>query len=347
MSSVRRGVASLLWFLAMLVGTSVASEAAGLRYVQNIVWPSDIFSFQRGIEGPLDVVTFGSSRGSFGFSPSALDECLGDALDRPTQTANLSRIYSTGLTWNHLAENVLVDDKVPRVLVIGVTAEALNDNNHKNYRIFEVEGRVGDVPEMLAESRDLRTALAALSPVAQGPESLALLLGGRFDNEDRLRWLMTHHGGGQFCFEGAACDEQNETYATLASYRWSKWNAEREGSAAEGRFGSWERGGGLNHRRGVETLEWAKEQGVTVLFVNMPLHPRFFRVIPGDVYAAHLRAFRALEQEGVHVWDANLSPWRAQDEHWLDPDHTSPSGAALLSHELCEQLVPLLDGDAD
>lgn len=346
-ASVRRGVASLIWFLVFLVGTSAATEAAGLRYVQNVVWPSDVFTFQQAVEGPLDVVVFGSSRGSFGVSPTGLDACLADRLGRETRSVNLSRVYSTGLTWEHLANDLLVDDKVPEVLVIGVTAEALNDNNHKNFRIFALEGRVGDVPEMLAEAGDVRTVIGALEPTARGPEALALLLSGRFDDEERLRWMMTHHRGGQFCFGDPTCPDQNEAFSKLSAYRWSKWSKEREGMASEGRFGNWKYGEGLNQRRMIETLEWASEHDVTVLFVNMPLHPQFFRVIPGDVYAAHSAAFRGLEGDGVHVWDGNLSPWRSDIEHWLDPDHLDASGAAIFSAELCEQVAPLLEGGAE
>ncbi|HJN77062.1 MAG TPA: hypothetical protein QGF58_24270 [Myxococcota bacterium] len=328
----------------MLVGTSAATEAAGLRYVQNIVWPSDIFSFQHGVEGPLDVVVFGSSRGSFGVSPTALDACLSDTLGRQTRSVNLSRVYSTGLTWEHLARDVLVSDRVPKLLVIGVTAEALNDNNHKNFRIFALEGRVADVPEMLAEARNVRTVIGALEPVARGPETLALLLSGRFDEEQRLRWMMTHHRGGQFCFGDPTCPDQNEAFSKLSSYRWAKWSTERQGLATAGRFGDWETGEGLNHRRMLETLQWADDNGVAVLFVNMPLHPQFFRVIPGDVYSAHVQAVLEMEGAGVEVWDGNLSTWRSDKEHWLDPDHLDASGSAIFSAELCEQVAPILEG---
>ena len=88
------GLRILAWLLTMCIGLSIAVRAAGLKYVQGIIWPTDLHSF-RLMEIPpdsVDVVVMGSSRASFAITPSSLDLCLGRELGRPTRTYNLDNV---------------------------------------------------------------------------------------------------------------------------------------------------------------------------------------------------------------------------------------------------------------
>lgn len=341
--ATRRGLTFVVLFVAMVLGVSLATERGGLKYVQNLVWPSDIYAFQHAETGPLDVVILGSSRASFGISPTRLDLCLKDELGRETRSASLARVYSTGLTWNRLARYVLVDDKIPKVLVIGVTPEAFNDHNHKNDMIYAHEGEIRDVPAMLAASESQKDVLGALAPLARGPEALALMLSGRFDNEERLRWLMLHERGGQFCSGDPACGDQNQAFEDLQDYRWAKWAVQREELLSVERFSNFEAGKGLHHDQLLELLSWAEEHDVQVMLVNMPLHPAFFQQVPPETYMAYSTYLWSLSREhGLPTFDGNLTDWRDDKEHWLDPDHLGRTGAMRFSDELCEAIAPEL-----
>ncbi|MCP4807965.1 MAG: hypothetical protein GY913_32210 [Proteobacteria bacterium] len=341
--TTRRGMSFLVLFVALVLGVSLTTEAAGLKYVQNLVWPSDVYAFQTAVDGPVDVVIFGSSRASFGISPTRLDLCLEDQLERETRTVSLARVYSTGLTWNKLARYVLVDDKVPDVLVIGVTPEAFNDHNHKNDMIYAHEGEIADVPAMLAASSSYEDVLGSLAPLARGPEALALILSGRFDNEARLRWLMLHERGGQFCSGDPACGDQNQAFEDLQDYRWAKWAVQREELLSVERFSDFEAGEGLHHAELMELLDWADENEVQVMLVNMPLHPAFFQQVPPETYMEYSDYLWSLSREhGLPTFDGNLTDWRDDKEHWLDPDHLGRTGAMRFSDELCAAVAPEL-----
>ena len=341
--ATRRGLSLLILFVLGVLGVSAVTEASGLKYVQNLVWPSDIYAFQTAVDGPLDVVVMGSSRASFGISPTRLDLCLEDELGRETRSVSLARVYSTGLTWNKLARYTLTDDKIPRVLVIGVTPEAFNDHNHKNDMIYAHEGEMLDVPRMLQASESGEDVLGSLAPLARGPETLALMLSGRFDNEARLRWLMLHERGGQFCSGDPACGDQNQAFEDLQDYRWAKWAVQREQLLSVERFSNFEAGKGLHHEQLLELLAWADGNGVTVMLVNMPLHPAFFQQVPPETYMAYSEYLWLLSREhGLPTFDGNLTDWRDDKDHWLDPDHLGRTGAMRFSDELCQAIAPEL-----
>ena len=66
-SPTPRGLAVLGWLVAMLVALSLGTRAAGLKYVQGVIWPSDLNTFRYlPTDVPIDVAILGSSAGGWG-----------------------------------------------------------------------------------------------------------------------------------------------------------------------------------------------------------------------------------------------------------------------------------------
>ncbi len=121
------------WLLAMLLLLSFATRAAGLKYVQGVIWPSDLNTFRHlPTDVPIDVAILGSSRASFDLPPSALDRCLGEKLGRPTRTVNLARAYANSSTLRSIAADLLVGPRTPKLVLLALEAESLDAHNPQN-----------------------------------------------------------------------------------------------------------------------------------------------------------------------------------------------------------------------
>jgi len=342
---VRRGRQVLGWVLLLVLSVTAVVEALGFRYVQNVVWPTDLVTFQHMETGPLDVVILGSSRASFAFSPTAIDRCLASELGEPTRSVNLARVYSTPLSWRSLTESLLSEEQIPDVLVIGIAPEAFNEEHHQNAMLFSMEASMADVPALYGASQGLHEVVGAISPLVRGVESLGLLLSGRFDNEERLRWMMMHQRGGQFCVGSASCENQNQAFADLSAYRWRKFVETRQGMIQGDRFERYRVGNGVYHDNMVRLLDWAEANDVQILAVNMPLHPLFEEQIPADVTDTYYSYVLQLEADYPHfsTYEGNTGDWRSDESYFLDPDHLGAEGALGFSEMVCsDAIAPLL-----
>ena len=346
---VVRGQKVLACTMLLFILVTWGTDRLGLSYVQNIVWPSDLTTFQLMETEPLDVVILGSSRASFGFSPSAVDQCLTELRGRPAHSVNLARVYSTPLSWRALVEGLLVEERIPDVLVIGIAPESFNEEHHQNSMIFQMEGRLGDVPALVAQSKGLHELTGAVAPLFRGAESLALVGSGRYDNEERLRWMMLHHGGGQFCVGSEACKQQNQAFEALSAYRWRKFARTRSGFVQAERFHRYRVGDGIYHQNMIRLLEWAATNSVQVLAVNMPLHPFFEKEIPPEVVEAYTTYVVGLEAQysHFHTYDGNYGSWRSDTSYFLDPDHLGEKGSIGFSQIVCEEAIAPLMASRD
>ncbi len=341
-----RGLAVLFWLVFLGAGTTAAVDALGLKYVQGIIWPTDLHSYALQQEQrALDVAILGSSRASFGLTPAVLDQCLGDRLERPTRTVSLARVFGTGHTMRPLYRDLL-HDHPPKVLVLAIAPEALDDTNPKMATSIAGTASLSDVPRELAEARDLREGVAALRPVVRGAETLPFYLAGRHREEARLQWLMDHHGGGQWCAGSEACDAQNDDLEAVMRGRWDASMRTVLGAVRMQHFGAYVAGEGRVHRAMLDVIEAARADGARVAIVVMPLHEAFAAEIPA---AARQRFAATLEllanEHGVAVYRPDVQRWARSRRAWVDPDHLARSASADLSRAVCRDVVhPLLTG---
>jgi hypothetical protein len=345
---MRHGLATIAWCLGLALALALAVPRLGLGHIQSVVWPADIHAFSQLPGGDVDVAILGSSRASFGLSPSALDRCLGEGLGRPTRTVNLARTFTTGFGAHRTWQTALAGDKRPRVLVLAVGPEFFDERNPQLPASLGQLATLGDLPQTLARVRSLDDLSGALRPLVRGIEVLPIALAHRDDEEAWLRWMMLHHGGGQFCFEDGdaqeGCRTNNRSVQTQLRNRWQTAVVDQLPGLAEVRYGDHTLGGGMVEAHTEALLAEARAADVPVLFVKLPLHRTWLDHTPDAVESAWSTHMERLGQrEGVALHDAHTRRWITKRSLFIDPDHLGPKGSEALSDEVCRQsLLPLL-----
>jgi hypothetical protein len=340
----RRGLLVVLCGILLGALLTGLTDRLGLKYVQGVIWPTDLYTFQHMDIDPIDVAIFGSSRASFALSPSALDACLSEELGRPTTSVNLARTFSTALTAEIVVKDLLVGDRVPKVLLLGVGPEFFNEHNHQMADSVATHADISDIPAVLWHADGLTGAVAGLWPLVRGASSLAIFLAGRHESEAQLRWMMLHHGGGQFCYGTPACVENNTRIRNNLSHRWAAATSTMLPRLADERFSRYVVGQGLVHQRMLDLIAWSEANDVTLSIVQLPLHDSFLTRIPPEVHQASEAYLRQLSQEhGIPVLNTVGPQWGQKQSYYIDPDHLGPQASELLSEHVCRGLVaPLL-----
>ena len=340
-----RGAAVLAWIALGAAYALALSEAAGLKYLQEIIWPTALYTYERAALGGVDVALVGSSRASFGLAPTALDPCLQERLGRPIRSVNISRVYADIITERILVRDLL-EASPPEVLVVEMAPEILNNRHHEATLNMAWNAGWQDTPACLRGARGSGELGVCARPLFRGVENLAQLIHGGYREDDHLSWMMLHHRGGQFCYGSAACEAHNADYRGALSWRWAARAHERLLDITEERFGDWAVGEGDAHAYLLDLLAWAEAADVAVRLVNMPVHALYQERVPPAAQATFAAYLDDLTRDRPADWyDANTPAWNAAEGIWIDPDHLDPVGAERLSRELCEAVIaPALAG---
>ena len=341
------GLRILAWLLTLCIGVSLAVRAAGLKYVQGIIWPTDLHSFQL-MDIPadsVDVVIMGSSRASFAITPTSLDICLEQELERPTRTYNLARTFATARSAHRLSQDLLTEDREPRALVLAIGPEFFDESNHRTAPDLRAHIDLEDIPLEATHVSSLEEFFALTRPLADGVERASLYLAQRH-NDAHLRWMMTHHRGGQFCEtadprspDGEACSENNRAIVELLN---NEWYGAR---FMEERFADYEVGTGPVHQHMLQLIEWTRSRDIRLIIVEVPLHRDFLDEIPPDImdrYRSYLDAL--VETHGIPVFRSPDTSWAKTRSRFLDPDHLNAGGSQRFSREICQALLDELEG---
>jgi hypothetical protein len=341
------GLRILAWLLTMCIGLSLAVRAAGLKYVQGIIWPTDLHSF-RLMEIPpdsVDVVVMGSSRASFAITPSSLDLCLGRELGRPTRTYNLARTFATARSAHRLSQDLLTEEREPRVLLLATGPEFFDEANHRTEPDLRAHIDLQDIPMEAAHVSNLEEFFALTHPLLDGVERASLYLAQRHDDA-HLRWMMTHHRGGQFCetadprsLDGEACSENNRAIEELLHEEWYGARFMEE------RFADYEVGTGPVHQHMLQLIEWTQSRDIRLVIVEVPLHRDFLDEIPPEImdrYRSYLDTL--VESHGVRIFRSSDASWSKTRSRFLDPDHLNADGSQRFSREVCQALLDELEG---
>ena len=339
----RRAAAILGWCAAVLGLALLVSDALGLKYNQEIVWPTDLYAFQHIDTGPIDVALIGSSRTTFGLAPTAIDACLSERLGRQTTTYNLARVFASMATERSVVETLLVGPRKPKLAVVEIAPEILADRHHEHTYNTASEAGLREVPECLSMVRSPDDLVACSRPALRGVENLAWLLSGTRTDINHLNWMMIHQRGGQFCFGSPECQEHNQRFGLPLHNRWQMRLEQVLPTLTEDRFGDWEISDGQGHTALLALIAAARTQGYTLLLINMPVHQLYQDKIPPEDYAAYLDYIAEISaQHDVPVFDANTPKWNQSRSRFYDPDHLSPSGALRLSKGLCRRIARYL-----
>lgn len=341
-----RGMRIALWCVITATALYALHQALGLKYVQGVIWPTDIYAFQRGVEGHIDVAILGSSRASFDLSPNRMDSCLSERIPEDFQTINLARTFATAETTEQLRSDLLEGERQPDVLVFAVGPEFFNEHNHQLPESMARNSDLRDVPSNLLRVRNLNTFFAALRPLTRGIENLAIYLSRRHESEEHLRWMMLRHGGGQFCYDNAACNSNNKALTRLFRTRWDTVQDMIIPTVREERFSDYAIGEGPIHQHFLKTLQQAAETNTDVVVVQVPFHQSFTDQIPRAVRQQFRTYIETMQAEHQFSFYVSENPnWRNTRSLYTDADHLSAIGSRKLTDEVCKKVIaPLLAG---
>jgi hypothetical protein len=337
-----RAAAILGWCAVLITLALAVSDRLGLKYVQEIIWPTDLYAFQHIQTGPIDVAILGSSRTTFGLAPTALDPCLSRAVGRPVRSYNLARVFASMQTERIMARDLLVDERIPRIAVVEVAPEILSARHHEHTYNTATQAGLPEVPGCLRDARSGDDLVACARAPLRGVENIAWLLSGQYRDVDHLSWMMVHQRGGQFCYGSPECQEHNRIYADRLNRRWFFRMENVIPTLTADRFTGWRLGGAAGQAMD-DLIAEASTRGYRLVFLNMPVHGVYQERVPPEDYAEFLAYMQRISAESGAVFlDANTSEWQGARERFHDPDHLSASGTERLSGELCEALAPLL-----
>lgn len=338
-STTGRGLLILLWSGLFVAGADVLAAAGGLKYLQPITWPTAIWTWQGMPERADDVVVIGSSRSSFGLSPTAIDDCLGSALGRPTTTVNLSRVYASIVAEAIMVRDLITDARAPAVLVVEVAPEIMNSNHHEHALNMAWNAGWPDVPACLGSVASEEDLLACARPAFRGVENIGQLVAGSYQDDAHLGWMMLYQRGGQFCFGSMQCKRHNGRFFRKMSTRWERRARTTIPEIRSKRFANPRIGSGIAVDYLHRIIQQSQRQGSALVLVNMPVHPLYQAEVPDEAQADFLALMNttAADHEGVDFIDLNTARWRENDRLWVDPDHLGPDGALNAAQQLCQQ----------
>ena len=341
----RRSLAILAWMGLILTLLDLGARGLGLRWLQAVEWPTDLYTLGLLAPEPIDVAVVGTSRAHYGLPPSGIDRCLSAALGRPTRSVGLNRLTASAYTEDIVARDLLAATP-PRVLVVEVAPETLNAHHFELDYNLSSSADLVDIPECLATVRSTTRLASCAQPLFRGLENTARLFARPFSDHAHISWMALYEGGGQYCFEDEACRARNQAYDTRVQARWQRRVDSLLPGVGEERFRDYQAREGLNADHFRALLDRETARGVQILVLNMPVAELYQAEVPPAVYAEFLSAMEAeLGPRGIPFLDYNQPEWSADRQLWLDPDHLDSIGAERLTRTLCEEiLVPMLGG---
>lgn len=333
----RRARALVMWIVVWLGLAGGFSKLAGLKYAEVSAWPTDLYSFQHGPDSPVDVAILGSSKVSFGVPADLMATCVDRAgATRSPRVVNLGRMFATAWSAWRVTRDLLVEQP-PRMLIIGLEPEFLDDNNPRLVEVVPTAAELEDLPDLAPLALRWSGLVALARAGTRGAEHLsAYTFGATIDA--RLRWLMLGHGGGQWCYS-AACQEPTRERWRLDYPMWSSRLKSEIPNMGTERFGASSLGDGVSGRALDDLLVWAEGAGVTVVATRTPTHRRFFEQIPAAVEAAYQARVADLQRRGLRIWEPDQADYADEREYFVDPEHLNPPGARIFATELCSKLV--------
>jgi lysophospholipase L1-like esterase len=322
---------SVLGWLAALLGVADGTAAwLRLKYIQEVEWPTDLFTLQHMDRAGARLGIVGSSRAHADLPPSGLAAC------GPAVAAN--RLTASLYTVDIVARDLFTGRDRPDTLVVEVSPEALAVRHFElDYNVASVADPV-DVPECVAAALTGPPRLASCArPLVRGVENAAFLLHRPWADVAHIRWMALYFGGGQYCYGDPECEARNRAYDQSHARRWTRRVQDVLPRVRSERFAAYAIEGGLPARHLSALLARSMEQGTRVVLVNLPVADVYQAEIPAEAYRMFL-TFLEHNAGGARVLDFNTPAWRSRRDWFLDPDHLNAEGARALTAALCDAL---------
>ena len=233
-----------------------------------------------------------------------------------------------------------MDQRAPRLLILALAPEAVDDHNHRLTSDTASVTSLGDLPASLTAARTADAVIAAMRPLGRGIETLALFAARRHLVEARLRWLMVHHGGGQWCIGSDACTRQNHAFKQQLNDRWQRAEVDMLPGLTEERFADYAAGDGHLHDHLMALIALADARDIQLGIVHLPLHSSFMEKIPPVVQQTYTDYVAGVAKaHKIPLMDGNLPGRRDHRPSYVDPDHLAERAANKFTEAVCPWAV--------
>lgn len=339
--ATNKGLLTVVFTVAFSLGLTALGDAAGWRWLEPVIWPTDLLSFsQLQLEDRPELVILGSSRASMGLVPDTIEACLREAEPEAGAVFNLGRAYATLPELEALARGLLIDDKQPKRLLLALDFESIDANNPRS--AGSMRGRWG-LDQLGFGATRLHSGAALLELLrapARGPATLIAALADRHERDPRLGWILRRHGGGQWCAEGPDCAAQNLDFKRAIADRWERVERHVLPTFRAQQAPDWAPGAGAIGPAWAGIQAWSAENNVELLVVQLPMSEAWQAATPPDIaadYAAWLD--ENVVQNNIPLWRDEGGRAAKTRRNWADPDHLNDIGAVALSKRVCRELL--------
>ncbi len=278
--------------------------------------------------GEIDTLIIGSSSPGAGFDPVELAE-VSDSVG----IAYNGNLFGPSMGAIRLvAENVLLDETDPEVVILGITSRALNDNSLDQSRMQDslvtsvgwrrIEGTESSFDSLNQQAGKV-SALVRYRPLLRDPETVARRLTSPVGPPVSDLGKLQSRDGKEYSLSGEHSSQERS-----ALDNWAIDSEPSHGGPSE-----------MDELRSlIETIEG---QGRRLIVVEMPvleepwwnLHPK-----PAENRADYEAAIDELVADtGIEYWDINAEEaWTETD--FGDPNHLNHIGAKRLSNLMADYL---------
>ncbi|MFT4976066.1 MAG: hypothetical protein ACI8S6_001961 [Myxococcota bacterium] len=328
----QRALSVTVWIVVLVVASGLVAHHQGLDHLPASSWPTDRFTYDALYPETPDLLLVGSSRLAFGAVPKMLGECA----SVPT-AASLTQNYGSVVSSAILLREAVAAGGTPEVVVFEVSPEVVSASSPYLTDNLRQSATWHDLGPCVAATNSSAMLSACLRPLVAGLDGLGRYLSGRHRADPHSRWMMQHHGGGQYCFDGPTCKQSNAAVVAGLKQQWDR-RAEELPELIASYYKDYALGVGLGHRYLEQSIALARQEGFSLLLLNMPVHDSYQDLIPEEAYARYQEYLASLEGGPVTVIDANRPQLRRDKRLFIDPDHLRPAGARKLTRQLCRTL---------
>jgi len=256
---------------------------------------------------------------------------------------NLAQNYASAFSAPITARQVVELGGPPEQVIVEVSPELVSPTYSYLPDNVRQSAQIRDIVPCLSELGVWRGGGmldACFRPLLTGVDSLSRYLGGVHDSDPHSQWMMTHHNGGQFCYDTPACRRSNQQSVQKLGGQWDRRSRTVVPYITERYFTEYTLGVGLNHRYLLELFELAEREGFEVILLNLPVHQTYQAQIPTEDYQRFLSYVTELAEQHpqVRFLDGNRPRIQKERRFFVDPDHLHPEGSRRLMTWLCNRL---------
>lgn len=328
--------------VAFLFFSNWLGEVTGYRFWQPSINTSAerLFTFERYVDH-ADVVFLGSSRTEQGVNAPEMERVLGETLGKPVSAFSFGVPNACMLESASFAENVLVGEKTPKLVVAAVSVQDLYVNPDAAMTHLRYYAPQAEVFRLLPTVRTEREFEAAMYGLCRGLSSFELaLVEGPFlpKYKARIAKVLAQRGSHWR-------DTESEKGVRFADRPDKKEVLEKAISRQVGQLEGYRFDG-----PGVDALRRliadSKARGYKLLLVENPQLTEFYAGWYGTTpaYQEYKKVLRDITaKEGIPLFDKTAAELGLTGSDFHDPDHMHLDGAKKFTRLLAtEAVAPLL-----